>query len=831
MTSAVESSDPPILAVNQIEKRFLGVHALRRVSFGCYKGEIHALVGENGAGKSTLMRILSGAIQPDSGQILVRGRPVHLASPRQARDLGIAMVYQDTRLVGELDVVQNIWLERTEGFFLNFADLRRRTAEILAQLGVQLDLRARVDDLSLSHRQVVEIARALTTEPAVLILDEPTTALEPDEVRILAQILRGLRQAGTSIIFISHRLQEVLQLADRVSVLKDGSLIETLPNQELEQETLVRLMVGRQLSLAFPPKTAETGQDRLVAQDFASPGNFAELSFRIAAGQIVGLGGIQGNGQREILRALFGVLPSRGTVLVDDTPLPRGSPGAALRAGVVYVPGDRRREGLFLPHSIRKNISAPHLRLFSRLGILKAGIERRAAQQTVDQLKIRTPSPDQPVRLLSGGNQQKVVFGRWMLGEPKVYLFEEPTQGVDVGTKLELYRILRELTSHGAGILLLSTDLLELIGLCDEILVVAQGQIVDRVPGTEATEERVVGSAVSTSATGNAGPVRADRADSENPRNSTTRPWLRRYAGALLLLALIIGLAAFTTANSRYFLTERNLSNLLIQVAPLVFVAIGQTAAILIGGIDLTVGPLISLTTGLASYFLVTPGSIVSGSLICLASGLLVGALNGFIIVRLGIPDLIATLATYSVVTGLALTVRPSPGGSVSEVFADFISSKIGWMPIVGLAAILFSLFGDVLLVRARIGTRLYALGSNAEAAYIAGVPTRRLRFQAYLFSGLMAAIAGLIISARIGSGDPQAGAQFTLASVTAVVVGGTSIFGGRGNLLGTLLGAFFVILMQNALNQLHVTAYYQYVWTGALLLFAVGIYSWQTKM
>ena len=831
MTSAVESSEPPVLAVNQIEKRFLGVHALKGVSFSCYKGEIHALVGENGAGKSTLMRILSGAIQPDSGQILVRGHPVHLASPRQARDLGIAMVYQDTRLVGELDVVQNIWLERTKGLFLNFPELRRRTADILAKLGVKLDLRARINDLSLSHRQVVEIARALTTEPAVLILDEPTTALEPDEVRILAQILRGLRQAGTGVIFISHRLQEVLQLADRVSVLKDGSLIETLPNRELEQETLVRLMVGRQLSLAFPPKTAQAGQDRLVARAFTSPGNFTELSFRIAAGQILGLGGIQGNGQREILRALFGLLPSRGTVTVDDKPLPRSSPRAALRAGLVYVPGDRRREGLFLPHSVRKNISAPHLRLFSRFGVLKAGIERRAAQQTVDQLKIRTPSPDQAVRLLSGGNQQKVVFGRWMLGEPKVYLFEEPTQGVDVGTKLELYRILRELTTHGAGILLLSTDLLELIGLCDEILVVAQGQIVDRVPGTQATEERVIGSAVATSAPTNARQVTVDQVRSDNRGKSTARPWIRRYAGAFLLLALIIGLSAFTTANSRYFLTERNLSNLLVQVAPLVFVAIGQTAVILIGGIDLTVGPLISLTTGLASYFLVTPESIVSGSLICLASGLLVGALNGFIIVQLGIPDLIATLATYSVVTGLALTVRPSPGGSVSEVFADLISLKAGWLPVVGLVAILFALFGEVLLVRARIGTRVYALGSNAEAAYIAGVPTRRLRFQAYLFSGLMAAIAGLIISARIGSGDPQAGAQFTLASITAVVVGGTSIFGGRGNLLGTLLGAFFVILMQNALNQLHVTAYYQYVWTGALLLFAVGIYSWRGRM
>jgi len=423
------------------------------------------------------------------------------------------------------------------------------------------------------------------------------------------------------------------------------------------------------------------------------------------------------------------------------------------------------------------------------------------------------------------------MFGRWLLAKPELYLFEEPTQGVDVATKLELYRVVRRLADEGAAVLLLSSDLLELIGLCDRIVVFARGRVVDRVAAAEMTEERIVGSAIKGSSGGEpavdvprSNGLRAKPRD----RSNTFLLLIRRYASAGLLLCLIVLLGSYTASQTRYFFTERNLGNLLLEIAPLALVAIGQMAVILIGGIDLSVGPLISLTTAVASYALVSnsSGGIASGVAVCLVVGVIVGALNGFIILRLGIPDLISTLSTFSIVTGLALTVRPSPGGSVSETFADAVTLRIGSVPVIGALAFMLGIAGEIFLLRGRIGTRLYAIGSNIEAAFIAGIRVGRVRFLAYLFCGLMAALAGLVIAARIGSGDPQSGSQFTLASITAVVVGGTSIFGGRGTMIGTLLGAVIVVLMKNSLNQLHVTAYYQYIWTGALMLFAVAAYS-----
>ena len=455
--------------------------------------------------------------------------------------------------------------------------------------------------------------------------------------------------------------------------------------------------------------------------------------------------------------------------------------------------------------------------------------EATAVRETIDRLKIRTPSSEQPVGLLSGGNQQKVVFGRWLLAQPTLYIFEEPTVGVDVGTKLELYRVIRRLADEGAAVLVLSSDLIELIGVCDRILVVAHGSIVDSVTAAEATEERIIGSAVRKKREHAVTEKSAEKDSGQNARRVTIRDViLRRYAGAGLLCVLILLLGAYTTSRSPYFLTERNLGNLVIQIAPLALVAVGQMMAILISGIDLSVGPSMSLTTALASYVIVgeAQGNIAAGIALCLMVGILIGALNALVILYLRIPDLIATLSTFSVVTGLALIVRPSPGGKVSEVFADLITMRVGWFPIIGLAVILLAVSGEILQLRGRIGTRLYAIGSNPEAAFVAGIPVRRVRFFAYLFCGLMAALAGLVIAARIGSGDPQAGSQFTLASVTAVVVGGTSIFGGRGTVVGTLLGAILLILMQNSLNQIHVSAYYQYIWTGALMLVAVGAYS-----
>jgi ribose transport system ATP-binding protein len=351
----------------------------------------------------------------------------------------------------------------------------------------------------------------------------------------------------------------------------------------------------------------------------------------------------------------------------------------------------------------------------------------------------------------------------------------------------------------------------------------AHGSIVDEVAGAEATEERIIGSAVS----GSAGKERSCSVvqPGRRPLSVGQVAW-RRYASVSFILGLLLLVAVYTSAQSPYFLTERNLGNLIIQIVPLALVSIGQMAVILLGGIDLSVGPLMSLTTALASYLITANQNEVWGIAACLAAGLLIGGFNSFLILGLKIPDLISTLSTYSLVFGLALIVRPSPGGSVSETFSDFVTMRLGWVPAAGPVILLFILLGEFCLARSRIGIRLYATGSRPEAAYVAGIAIGRVRCFAYLLSGLMATIAGLVIAARIGSGDPQAGTQFTLSSIAAVVVGGTSVFGGRGTMIGTLLGATLLVLLQDVLNQLHVTAYYQYIWTGALLLVAVALYS-----
>jgi ribose transport system ATP-binding protein len=815
------------LRVVGIEMRFPGVLALRGASFDVHRGEIHGLVGENGAGKSTLMRVLAGFHRPSAGRILIDERDVQFASPRDAQDHGIAMVYQDTRLVPDLDVAQNIWLGREPGnpLLVDRRRMERSARSLLDQLGLRIPLDAPVRSLAFDERQIVEIARALTTDPPFLILDEPTSGLDRGETERLFVILRQLRAAGKSLIFISHRLPEVLSLVDRITVMKDGEVVGTVAQGTVDQDKLVSMMVGRSMTVAYPLRAERTGTMRLQVRGLASAGRLRDVGFSAAAGEIVGLGGIVGNGQTDIVRSLFGLLPHQGDIKVDGEPLRLHSPRQAIAAGIVYVPADRRRDGLFLVHSIRENVSVPHLGQWSRHGIVARDEERRASDAAIREFAVRTPSPEQRVALLSGGNQQKVVLGRWTRGTPRIYMFDEPTQGVDVATKLEIYRRVRELAASGAAIILVSSELLELIGLSDRIYVVSEGRVVDEVPAAEATEERIIGSAVghdraaTSTAVSGATPVRASRRQSI---------FDRRYASSALLTILIAALTAATARQSPYFFSPLNLGDLALQIAPLALAALGQLAVVLLGGVDLSVGPTISLVTAIGSYLIVGDGlwPSLGGIGACLAAGLGVGVLNAAMILLLRIPDLISTLSTFSIVTGVTLLVRPSPGGELSPGFLDAAAAQIGPVPIVPVAVLLLYLVIERILVRGRIGMRLYAVGSSNEAAFVVGIRTGAVRAGAYVFCSLCAVLAGLMIAARIGSGDPQAGAQFTLTSITAVVIGGASVFGGRGTAIGTLAGAVLVGLMQNALNHLQVSAYYQYVWTGALTLAAVVLFS-----
>jgi len=817
---------PPVLSVRDVDKRFGGVHALKSVSFDIRPGEIHALVGENGAGKSTLMRVLTGAHPPDSGAVMIDGEEVRLASPQDAFAGGIAMVWQDTRLSMTLDVAWNISLGHEPGgrILVDRAAMLKTARAALARIGSGVDPQALPSELSRAQMQQVEIARALSRETRVLILDEPTSALTPAETRGLFEVLAELRAAGTAIVFISHRIPEVRAIADRVTVMKDGRVTGTLAAAEATETRIVSMMVGREMGLTFPPRATAPG-DVVLGVTGLSTALARDIDLDVRAGEVVGFGGIEGSGQQEVARALFGLGLQGGEVRLNGRPVSLGTPARAIAAGLIYVPADRQAEGLFPIHSIRENAALPHVGGWTRGGLIDARRESREVDGQMQSLQVKAPGPETLVGTLSGGNQQKIVFARWFIGKARVYVLDEPTQGVDVETKMELYSLIRQLAEGGAAVILVSSDLPELIGLTDRILVFSAGRITADLASGTATEESVMRHAV-----GRPGD-KADMGVAAEAEGPTRRPILQRYLPGLLLLVLVALIATAASFAAPYFLTPRNFASMGGQIAPLAIGALGQMATILLGGIDLSIGPTISLVTAIASYLL-APDSAVPvalGVLACLGAGLAVGALNATLTTVLRIPDLVATLATFSVVQGVALIVRPSPGGRVSPEVADAITMRVGMVPLAFAVAVVLYLLAEMLLLRGRLGARFYAAGDNEASARAAGIATDRLRAGAYLFSGLMAAVAGLIIAARIGSGDPQAGTTFTLSTVTAVVVGGTLIFGGVGTALGTMLGAILIILMQNVLNQLYVSAYWQYVWTGVLTLVAVGFHGLRT--
>ncbi|MBF0277062.1 MAG: ATP-binding cassette domain-containing protein [SAR324 cluster bacterium] len=827
----IEKTNKTAIAVKGISKSFPGVQALKNVSFECKKGEIHALIGENGAGKSTLMKIIEGVFPADEGSIFMDGKPVFFRQPSDSLAHGITMVYQDSNLIEDLDVAQNIWLGREPGgrFIFNRKKMNHQAQQLVEKLGEKIDARSLVSELSVSEKQIVEIARALSFDSQILILDEPTSTLGASESQRLFDILDHLRRQGTSIIFISHRLPEVLSIADRITVLKDGEIVGTVSSSSTNSDEIVTMMVGRTLDTAFPPRAQSFGEKILEVKNLQSSSSFHNVNFSVRSGEILGIGGIQGNGQQEIVRSLFGLCSSEGTVTIDGAEADLSSPSKAIQSGVIYVAADRRKEGLFLPHSIRKNISVPHLSKWSHLGFVNRKAEKKSVLEQINALKIRTPSDEKSVGMLSGGNQQKVVFARWYLAKTRVYIFDEPTQGVDVATKLEIYRLIREMAAEGIAVIVLSSDVMELNGLCDRILVVAHGTVVDEVAGADATEERVIGSAVTAESD------KTQLSETQVRQTNTlskTSIFLKRYAPSLLLLALLLVIGGFTANKSPYFLTSRNFASLAILIAPLALAAFGQMLVITLGGIDLSMGPTISMTTAIASFTIIGESvfSIVTGVLICLAAGIVVGLLNGILIRVFKISDLVSTLATYSIIYGLALVIRPTPGGLINFDFLDFVEFRWGVVPVVFIITVLLYVGLEFLLLRGTIGTKLYATGSNEYVAFNLGIRVGWVRVGAYIFSGLTASLAGLVVAARIGSGDVQSGLPFTITSITAVVVGGASIFGGRSTAVGTFLGVTLVIFIQNSLNFLHVSAYWQYIWAGGLTLFAVAIYSLQTE-
>jgi rhamnose transport system ATP-binding protein len=494
--SAAADATTPILALEDAAKSYGAVRALRDGTLALRSGEVRALMGENGAGKSTLVKLLAGVVRLDDGVMRVDGEPVDFHSPHDARDAGIAVIYQEPTLFPDLSISENVVM----GFHplgsmrrIDRRSMRRRVQELLDRLGVRLDPDSPVRGLSIADQQIVEIAKALSFEARVLIMDEPTAALSGPEVERLFNVVRTLREHGAAVLFISHRLDEVFEICDTVTVMRDGAVVHDGRIADMTPDEMVRRMVGRDLSALFPKQDAKLGEPVLTVSRLTREGVFFDVSFEVRAGEIVALAGLVGAGRSEVARAIFGIdKADAGHVEMNGTRLPAGRPTAAMRAGIAFVPEDRRQQGLVLDLSIERNATMTRLGALTRLGLIRKAAESALAREWATRLQLKFHRLTDPVGTLSGGNQQKVVLAKWLATEPKLLIVDEPTRGIDVGTKAEVHRLMSELAGSGLAVLMISSELPEVLGMADRILVMHEGRLTGELSRDQADEETVM---------------------------------------------------------------------------------------------------------------------------------------------------------------------------------------------------------------------------------------------------------------------------------------------------------------------------------------------------
>ncbi|MFN2198213.1 MAG: sugar ABC transporter ATP-binding protein [Anaerolineales bacterium] len=485
-----------ILELKNITKRFSGVEVLHQVPYQLRPGEVHALLGENGAGKSTLIKVITGIHQPEEGEIFLNGERVQFAVTGASRQAGIAAIYQELSLFPDLDVAENIFVGRqptAAGGRIDWRRLYKEAGELLTSLGVQLDLKQKARSLSIAQQQMVEIARAFSINAHILIMDEPTSSLTLNEVADLFRLVRRLREQGTAIIFISHRLEELFEIADRVTVLRDGSYIGTRNMEEVTRDELIRMMVGRTITNLFPKQDVQAGDVVLRVENLTREGVFEDVSFELHAGEILGMAGLIGAGRTDVARAIFGVEPpTSGKIEINGQAIEIRSPQQAIELGLAYVPEDRQAHGLVPPMNIIANLSLPTLDEYVRRGWLQAKAEQTAAYEMAQKMELRANNIWQKVRELSGGNQQKVVLGKWLATKPHILILDEPTRGIDVGTKAAVHELMSDLAAEGIAILMISSELPEVVGMSDRVLVMREGHMTATLSRAEATQEKIL---------------------------------------------------------------------------------------------------------------------------------------------------------------------------------------------------------------------------------------------------------------------------------------------------------------------------------------------------
>ncbi|OPX05244.1 ATP-binding cassette domain-containing protein [Mycobacterium sp. AT1] len=810
----------PGVVLRGVSKSFPGVRALADVDFECKRGEVHALVGENGSGKSTLIKIASGVLPADSGEVYISGQALSGGTVRRARQLGLMTAYQDTSLVHELSVADNIALSFNAVGEPCPADLDG----VLARYRLPFKSTDLVGALGPGARQLLEVARAMCHQPRVLMLDEPTATLDMNLAAHLEELIKQSRDQGVAIVYVSHRLEEVGRLADRLTVIRDGVLRGSFNSREWQVDEIVELMVGAATDIEYPKRSAPRSEtNQLEVRDLSGP-QFGPVSLHVRPGEIIGIAGAEGNGQRAVLRGLIGIGRSRGKVFINGEELSRPTPAAALRAGISFQSGDRAAESVYPVLPVMNNTTAQLGAASGPVGTALNSRLRARFEEASDQLGIVTASPYQPISALSGGNQQKAVLARPLLTPPKVLVVDEPTQGVDARARMDIYRILADAATDGQAVVINSSDSAELAGMCDRVYVMSRGRIVDELAGPT-TETAIVRSFVSATEVNENQPEQIARS---GDLGSRLRARLSAQLPILMLLVLSVIVAVYTGTQSDVFWTSANLANLLLLSLPLAFVAIGQQMALLSGGFDISVGSTMSVTVVLASMTLpdLSAGSLLRTIPLLLLTALGIGGFNAFMIAALKVNPIVATIATLGIVQGIAIVLRPEPSGIIAPELGAAFELGIGFVPTPFIIVVVLAVALEVWLYRSHKGLALRAVGFNDEAARRIGWSVTTIRAGALICCALGAVIAGLCLASLAGVGSNAVGASYALPCFAAVFLGGAVLTGGRGSFVGALVGAVFLSLFDNVAPLLNISGAWSQTVYGIILLLAIAMYA-----
>ena len=824
-----------VVGLRNASKSFGGTLALRDVSFDLISGEVLALLGENGAGKSTCVKLLAGVHRPTMGSVLVGGIPVSFNSPLDAQRAGVAVMHQHPGLFPELSIAENVYMGHmpTLGAFgFDRARIRAEAARLLSSIGLNIDVDRELGSLRTSEQQLVEIARALSLDARVLIMDEPTAALSQREVTRLFEVVKDLKARGVAIMFVGHRMDEIFRISDRVAVLRDGALVGLEPVAQLPRERAIRLMVGRELSSLYPKNGAVPGETVLETRVLSRIGEFEDIEINVRRGEILGFGGLVGSGRTEIARVLFGITsPTSGDILMGGAPVTFASPKDAMAAGIAYVSEDRLGQSLVMDFPIVENAALTVLGKTQTNGFSSRKKVLELVIPHLRRLKLRFGSYDQLVNTLSGGNQQKVVLSKWLATEPRLLILDEPTQGIDVESKAEVHAMISDLAKQGMAIILISSEMPELIGMCDRIVVLREGRKTAEFTRIDASQEKVLRAATDVEP-----PAHLRLAQSADASAKAEIPGQQRSAWALIFAHREIGLVAAMLAviipvafiNPRIF-SAANMTTVAMDAALLMVVTLAQMLVLVTRNIDLSVSSVIGLAAyGSASIMQGNPDlGIIAGVTAACGIGMLCGLFNGVIVTFGRVPAIVVTLGTLSVFRGinsLWAGGKQISADKVPQAWLDMTSARVLGIPLVVIIAVAILAGAAALLSRTAKGRELFAIGSNPGGAELIGIPAKRHILMAFTVAGILAGFTGALWASRYATVDARVATGYELSVIAAAVVGGVAIRGGAGTVLGIALGALTLLVIRNGLTLVRVDPLWLQGVYGLVILIAIGI-------